>query len=124
MRISDWSSDVCSSDLVRARPQVGDRGHDRQAVVDGEAGDPQAQVVLDRKQLHHGGEAALRNRGDLGGLWLRHLSARAFAVLEASRPPAHDAAAEPLGGHFGVPLVAAVAEIVDAAKAYSLGRTA
>src|SRR3546814_1614656 len=73
-------------------------------------------VVLDRKQLHHGGEAALRNRGDLGGLWLRHLSARAFAVLEASRPPALDAAAEPFGGHFGVPLVAAVAEIVDAAQ--------
>src|SRR3546814_3980122 len=67
-------------------------------------------VVLDRKQLHHGGEAALRNRGDLGGLWLRHLSARAFAVLEASRPPALDAAAEPFGGHFGVPLVAARSE--------------
>src|SRR3546814_9770799 len=26
MRISDWSSDVCSSDLARARAHVGDQG--------------------------------------------------------------------------------------------------
>src|SRR3546814_6629465 len=25
MRISDWSSDVCSSDLPRVRPEIGDR---------------------------------------------------------------------------------------------------
>src|SRR5690606_5070272 len=64
----------------------------------------------------HGGEAPLRYRGDLGGFGLRHLPAGPLAVLEASRPPALDAAAEAFGGHFGVPLVAAVAEVVDAAQ--------
>src|SRR3546814_12861216 len=34
---------------VRARPQVGDRGHDRQAVGDGDAGDPHAPDALDRR---------------------------------------------------------------------------
>src|SRR3546814_9894684 len=29
MRISDWSSDVCSSDLFRALPGGGDRRHER-----------------------------------------------------------------------------------------------
>src|SRR3546814_3397590 len=36
--------------------------------------------------------------------------------LKRPGPPSLDAAAEPFGGHFGVPLVAAVAEIVDAAQ--------
>src|SRR3546814_11701971 len=121
MRISDWSSDVCSSDLldvadqrevlaermadepvvgqdpaqvrmaleddaeqverlalepVRAGPQVGDRGHDRQVVVAREAGHRHEPVVTDRTQLRDPGEATLRKRGDLAEFRLGMLPGR------------------------------------------------
>src|SRR3546814_9315288 len=99
MRISDWSSDVCSSDLVGR-----------------EAGHPHAPVVLDRKQLRDRGEATLRNRVDLAEFGLRHLPGGPLAILEASRSLALDTTAIAFGGYFGVPFVAAVAEVVDAAQ--------
>src|SRR3546814_1910236 len=61
MRISDWSSDVCSSDLAVAL-HPGDRLRDRRAALVQALGDPGAQrddVLLDQlvdgSQVHLGG---------------------------------------------------------------------
>src|SRR3546814_1480468 len=54
MRISDWSSDVCSSDLVRSREDHA--GHRRHAA---EADDHRAE-----DQMHPGGQGLRRMRGE------------------------------------------------------------
>src|SRR3546814_19203019 len=63
MRISDWSSDVCSSDLLAGREEVGRHPDDvdhlgRRSVGEGGAGEPREDVVLRRAPavLHVGGE--------------------------------------------------------------------
>ena len=80
--------------MLGAGPQVGDRGHDRQAVVGCEARHAHAPVVRDRKQLRDRGIATLRDRGDFHGIGLRRLLAGSFAVLEATGSPALHAATE------------------------------
>src|SRR3546814_13244838 len=64
MRISDWSSDVCSSDLRGDEPRRGGGG----------AGGCGAEAPPAEAPLHppaHGGEPRLRPRGDqpLRGFW-------------------------------------------------------
>src|SRR3546814_11873195 len=66
MRISDWSSDVCSSDLPRAIL-------DRQAVIGPEPQPPLVAIDLDqrlREQLvvHRGGIAAIDHAGRTAGM--------------------------------------------------------
>src|SRR3546814_10602407 len=51
MRISDWSSDVCSSDLMSVRVAASARGADNPAtarviMTDGHAGDPAAALII------------------------------------------------------------------------------
>src|SRR3546814_19719913 len=85
-------------------------------VAGAEGGNPQCRCGLDRKQLRDPGESTLRNRVDLAEFGLRHLPGGPLAILEASRSLALDTTAIAFGGYFGVPFVAAVAEVVDAAQ--------
>src|SRR3546814_18168435 len=85
-------------------------------VAGAEGGNPQCRCGLDRKQLRDRGEATLRNRVDLAEFGLRHLPGGPLAILEASRSLALDTTAIAFGGYFGVPFVAAVAEVVAAAQ--------
>src|SRR3546814_6621220 len=47
MRISDWSSDVCSSDLDRERGRIGRTLHEAEAVIAAVAGQPAAGHRID-----------------------------------------------------------------------------
>src|SRR3546814_6603533 len=71
MRISDWSSDVCSSDLVVAHQEQMIRGHLDRAVIVGDIAWPHVDRVEGRaagQRLAHDGElehrAAVRVAGD------------------------------------------------------------
>src|SRR3546814_11842907 len=66
MRISDWSSDVCSSDLLKGRPRAlrravekgrGERGHaaQRERQVPRQLGQRDAGVAADRLRRTSGG---------------------------------------------------------------------
>src|SRR3546814_15439358 len=74
MRISDWSSDVCSSDLPRSRrreieqldPLVADRGRQFAPAV--------GRAIVDHEYLMRGkalGERALDRRADMRGLVIK-----------------------------------------------------
>src|SRR3546814_7523954 len=67
MRISDWSSDVCSSDLVEHRPA-------RVALVDGGVG-------LDEVVVAAGIDVAGAGRDDAGG----HRAAEAEGIADGDR---------------------------------------
>src|SRR3546814_10453159 len=57
MRISDWSSDVCSSDLVQheeVQLVADDRPAERRAVLLGELLGLEAAILLDRRRLAPG----------------------------------------------------------------------
>src|SRR3546814_3031462 len=66
MRISDWSSDVCSSDLQRQRPEQG---------IDGE----------DRGQLHRDQSSLTTDTSTIGFLPVHAVAVRRAASRRASR---------------------------------------
>src|SRR3546814_8937714 len=78
MRISDWSSDVCSSDLQSVRADVGRAAADRDGPECGRS-------LRGRQHLSHRGErepgagavpGTGRSRGDLSDLYLWHFNRR------------------------------------------------
>src|SRR3546814_3320331 len=66
MRISDWSSDVCSSDLMMARPRplFLEHPYDAQREIRLEAAGPRRVAFLDlmRRSDGHGGRSSLNIR--------------------------------------------------------------
>src|SRR3546814_17229886 len=66
MRISDWSSDVCSSDLDEGRHRDAQLEDHRLAAADG-AEVAAAQDVADDQRLHNGGPAVAATLQDDGG---------------------------------------------------------
>src|SRR3546814_2750831 len=75
MRISDWSSDVCSSDLERAGQHGRSVGQD---VAEEVVGDDDVELLWIAHQLHSavvGVHVAELNLGVLGLVQLRHLLA-------------------------------------------------
>src|SRR3546814_17974233 len=54
MRISDWSSDVCSSDLTRDVPQIRDTGKAPQAAI--QAHHPEHQTLCQQHDQEFGGK--------------------------------------------------------------------
>ena len=90
---------------VHARPDAGQRRHHRQRVVFAEDAQTQAMVVLERKQMDHGGETA----------WLA-IGTRAIGPGEAAHGLAFHAAGEAgTGNGLGIPLGLAVAHVINAA---------
>src|SRR3546814_4551986 len=84
MRISDWSSDVCSSDLTGVGKGVGKVGADRRGFGDHHA------AVLDRGHLAHRVDGQVLGRLHPGAVFLHHGAVRLAKLLQH---PAHDAAA-------------------------------
>src|SRR3546814_4098213 len=88
MRISDWSSDVCSSDLLLASRRGHEdgmlgHGHDRHALdgLDVEGGAKGLRAAAGR--LHHEGPPGIRGNGEKGlALVERH---DALAIAECDR---------------------------------------
>src|SRR3546814_1050744 len=78
MRISDWSSDVCSSDLVRIAPAVD------ALAVDQRHGQP-AGTVLGHARIDQGGDVGMVEAGEDRGF-----AAKAFAARGAERAEGQD----------------------------------
>src|SRR6185437_10793286 len=91
---------------VRARPDQGQRRHQRQAVVLAEHAQAQASVAGDRKQLDDGGKTA----------W--QISAtRSLGPVEAPKGLAFDATRKTRArNRFSVPFDLAIAQVIDAAQ--------
>src|SRR3546814_6031042 len=70
MRISDWSSDVCSSDLVAQRHRAADQAH-----VPEQARDHRLAVLARGEKLHHPAAAEHQRAGQPDQLPRRHVHA-------------------------------------------------
>src|SRR3546814_2442746 len=73
MRISDWSSDVCSSDLVRC-PCISRAGADHGRLADGGSGGQD-------RQLDRGAQELSRREGDLGDVSMSDLGFTHIALV-------------------------------------------
>src|SRR3546814_14508449 len=90
MRISDWSSDVCSSDLVVVPVELG-HCEDHQVARARHADVKQPRIFSDRRPS--GGLAFRRSRNDFAQRYFLHLAERPRAELdEATSERRHDVA--------------------------------
>src|SRR3546814_10495984 len=107
MRISDWSSDVCSSDLVveRAGLQHHDRGKDRKTVIEAGAASGAEEAVDLAPALgaaedtgghtpHHGEGVGRQDHGDGEGAGREALAVAAVAAIDAEFGGGRDAVAQ------------------------------
>src|SRR3546814_11865381 len=95
MRISDWSSDVCSSDLDMVELRIAHMGVDLRRVADAAGGQPEAidrpvEIMLpialpERHPLAHRGLIDLDRLG-AGGFAIDHLFPDRSPVLAARSP--------------------------------------
>src|SRR3546814_2172098 len=84
MRISDWSSDVCSSDLLAPRNRRGHDPHQRRRsrflTGSARADDQRRRAVIDPRRIAGGHDSALEQRRQLGQTFNRALGARMLAA--------------------------------------------
>src|SRR3546814_18346937 len=86
MRISDWSSDVCSSDLLAPRNRRGHDPHQRRRsrflTGSARADDQRRRAVIDPRRIAGGHDSALEQRRQLGQTFDRALGARMLVAID------------------------------------------